>query len=200
MEHLATAIRAEVAHRVADVSEPSAEAVGTPGGVGGSPPPDALEGLLRQLLAMARLLDVDGLAPGGKPSMVRLGRGLQLLRKTMMITAIMKAVVMKATVMDAWRVGNIQHCIMALWHTVLFPFGIQQALQFELRDVAAYAEAVSGGSNVEEAVLWRHIHTALERIIAPLQPSIGTPTARYEGWGHSGQGWGGCSWAELGWV
>lgn len=66
------------------------------------------------------------------------------------------------------------HCCFSLQHLP------QQALQFELRDVAAYAEAVSGGSNVEEALLWRHIHTALERIIAPLQPGAnGTPTARY---------------------
>lgn len=67
VEELAAAIRAEVAHRVADVSQPPQDVVVT---TPKSAPPDALEVLLRQLLTMAKLLDADGLAPGGKPSMV----------------------------------------------------------------------------------------------------------------------------------
>lgn len=59
------------------------------------------------------------------------------------------------------------------------PILLKQALQYELRDVAAYAEAVSGGSNVQEALLWRHIHATLERIIAPLHPTGHGTTARY---------------------
>lgn len=169
MEELASAIRAEVAQRIAEESattDASTLVVSSPG----SPRPVALEILLRQLLTMAKLLNEDGLAPGGKPSMV----GTQQHRRRTACCTMNVSIKYHAQYI-AHDATTILCTAYSLWAHV----ARAQALQYELRDVAAYAEAVSGGSNVQEALLWRHIHTALEHIVAPLQPSAnGTPSAR----------------------